>query len=671
MPALSFALFTVLLLSSCVTATPVTGDDFYEGLLKRQEGSAEEAAGLFEKALGSSNRYIREAAAAELLRQHLTGNSELSPKTQKLAGSEATGSWADAYSVISQAETSGTPDAVLTFMLNRSTSGNALTAMEEWLQTSGSAPVFSQAENDAIAGRMAIHSFRYGEALNFFRSVLEDSPSLFFKYPDLISDFGAAFQYTADSRDEGIRLFLELDEAAAIAAKDGNAVWQGHSLQGLVNGENENEIRFRLLFYAGRIARQREMDSIELFQRALPFAMKVSDAQSDAAVWYILRSAIDKSTDLYISFLERYISLWHSDAYFSDVMDRLSRQLIADWKWDDMMRVFQTVRGRHSGITAKYAWIIARAIQEGYIPADTAARTLDLPAKDPVSQLMRLAFDSSTGSLYYRLMSARFLGETFLALPGSIDNSEKTAKTDAVLFLMGFFENGAGDFALPYIRAIENELSPGELSHIAEALAGRGDYINSIALLNRNSNREDFDLSGLTRRDWELWYPRPFDGMIEKYSEQEGLAPYLMLALIRAESAFMPSIVSRAGATGLTQLMVPTAAEIAERIRRQTGVDLRDEDGNIDRSNPEINVQIGTAYLGILTKSHGDPLLALLAYNGGTGRVGRWQRESAASLGLELPVDIFMETVLFPETRNYGRSITAATEVYRMMYFDQ
>ena len=58
-----------------------------------------------------------------------------------------------------------------------------------------------------------------------------------------------------------------------------------------------------------------------------------------------------------------------------------------------------------------------------------------------------------------------------------------------------------------------------------------------------------------------------------------------------------------------------------------------------------------------------DPLLALLAYNGGQTRVRRWYRAAM------LPPDLFLETVEFPETRNYGRSVIAAAAMYRELYY--
>ena len=657
---------------SCATTTqPVAGTDFYEALLKRQSGAETEATALFKRALDSPNYHIAAAAAAELMGQHLTRGADFSAETWSLIGSVATGSWACAFRVLNLAETSRGREETLALLLSRSTGNPVLHAMSDWLRAAPDGLTFTDAENAAIDGRVAASRFRHRDALSFFRVVLDESPDLFFRHPDLLSDLGRAFQFTATGR-EGIDLFLEWEEIAAGSGAD----WQGNPMGELVNADNESFIRFQLLFFAGRIARQRGADNIGFFQRALPFAKEVSTLQSDATIWYILRSAVDESPDMKIAYLERYVSHWHDDISFFGVMDRLSRQLILDWEWDRMIHVFNLVRDRQSGITAKFAWIIGRAIQEGFIEQERAAVAMGLPAGDPVTALMRIAFDSSGRSLYYRLMSAIFLGETFLAMPGADGGSQAGAEeSDAVRFLVGFFENNAAQFAMQHIRAMESRLSLDELRAVAEALAATGNYLDSITLITRFTRRETFDFSQMTRRDWELWYPRPFWDLIERYSVQVGIEPALMLALIRAESAFMPSIVSHAGAIGLTQLMPATAEETAARIRRQGGPDFRVSVGgvgatNLDLNDPAVNIHIGTTYLGILNQRLGDPLLALFAYNGGTGRVRSWRNSELRTLGFQLPVDIFLETVPFPETRNYGRGVTSAAAVYRKLYFD-
>lgn len=87
-----------------------------------------------------------------------------------------------------------------------------------------------------------------------------------------------------------------------------------------------------------------------------------------------------------------------------------------------------------------------------------------------------------------------------------------------------------------------------------------------------------------------------------------GLDPDVFERLIRQESGFDPTAVSRAGAIGLTQLMPATAQDL--------GVDPRD---------PEQNLRGGARFLRqMLDRYGGDYRIALAAYNAGPGNVDRY-----------------------------------------------
>lgn len=87
---------------------------------------------------------------------------------------------------------------------------------------------------------------------------------------------------------------------------------------------------------------------------------------------------------------------------------------------------------------------------------------------------------------------------------------------------------------------------------------------------------------------------------------EEKIEPELAFRLVRLESRFDPSVVSHAGAIGLTQLMLGTARYF------QPGV-TADE-----LTDPETNLRIGFRYLrGLIREYDGDLKLALLVYNRG------------------------------------------------------
>jgi soluble lytic murein transglycosylase len=165
----------------------------------------------------------------------------------------------------------------------------------------------------------------------------------------------------------------------------------------------------------------------------------------------------------------------------------------------------------------------------------------------------------------------------------------------------------------------------------------------------------------------ELWFPRPYGELARKYAEETGAPLALLYGLIRTESAFQSGIVSHAGAAGLTQLMPATAEEMAARILKEGGPDYAATEGGaaagLDLKDPAANIHIGAYYLMFLmTRFEGDTLLSLLAYNGGMNRIRRWKAATA------LPTDLFLETVSLSETREYGRKVIAASEVYKQLY---
>jgi soluble lytic murein transglycosylase len=116
-------------------------------------------------------------------------------------------------------------------------------------------------------------------------------------------------------------------------------------------------------------------------------------------------------------------------------------------------------------------------------------------------------------------------------------------------------------------------------------------------------------------------------------------------------------VVSAAGAVGLTQLMPPTAQEMARRLKLP-------RPGAADLADPALNIRLGAAHLGeLLARFGGSAPLALAAYNAGGGAVRGWWRARAA-----LPLDEFVEDIPLQETRGYVKRVLRSYAAYRMLY---
>ena len=164
--------------------------------------------------------------------------------------------------------------------------------------------------------------------------------------------------------------------------------------------------------------------------------------------------------------------------------------------------------------------------------------------------------------------------------------------------------------------------------------------------------RWDEDDPRLRNLDYPLYYT---DWILDEV-EGTGLDPFLVLALMKQESAFAPHARSYVGARGLMQLMPATAEEWARRLRMGSV-------GEEDLYEPRLNIRLGIPYLAHLVERFGSSEKALAAYNGGPTNVRRWERRVED----ERP-ETFVESIGYPETRTYVRTILNNYHRYRYLW---
>ena len=159
------------------------------------------------------------------------------------------------------------------------------------------------------------------------------------------------------------------------------------------------------------------------------------------------------------------------------------------------------------------------------------------------------------------------------------------------------------------------------------------------------------------RRYWECTYPWGYGEFVRPQAEALGLDPYLVMALIREESAFAPRAVSRTGARGLMQLMPQTADRVARAAKLSLG-------GESGLEAPEVNIRLGTRHVAdLLREQEGRVGLTLAAYNAGSQPVQRWLQR----FGLR-DEDEFIEDIPYAETRNYVKRVLGSRERYAGLY---
>ena len=164
-----------------------------------------------------------------------------------------------------------------------------------------------------------------------------------------------------------------------------------------------------------------------------------------------------------------------------------------------------------------------------------------------------------------------------------------------------------------------------------------------------------YEFSELPREMWNLLFPQSYWKLVQRQARANGLDPYLVMGLIRQESAFDPRATSPADARGLMQVLPKTAStsKRASRIRA-AGARLYD---------PAYNIRFGCAYLRSLLKEfNGKPELALAAYNAGDFRVRDWIKSNSFRDSLE-----FLEAIPIHATRAYVESVLRDAAIYRQL----
>ncbi len=192
-------------------------------------------------------------------------------------------------------------------------------------------------------------------------------------------------------------------------------------------------------------------------------------------------------------------------------------------------------------------------------------------------------------------------------------------------------------------RFATRSMSARELAAAGKIARRWGWYNKGIHAMIRGNYWDDLDIR----------FPLAYRETVEKISTKTAVEDILIYAIARQESAFSEQARSSAGAMGLMQLMPGTARQTA----RKTGIQHRDS----YLFDPEYNINLGSRYLNeLLGQFNGNRILAAAAYNAGPHRVEKWIKRAP----LELPFDVWIETIPFKETRGYVQNVLAFSVIY-------
>ena len=231
-------------------------------------------------------------------------------------------------------------------------------------------------------------------------------------------------------------------------------------------------------------------------------------------------------------------------------------------------------------------------------------------------------------------------------LPGRLSARVRT------LGLIRMFEVAAGEF----LRTSPN--TRGAKLQAAMLLHRGGHYRASTSHLQQLFPGFVYrSLATLPREIWRMLLPIEYAPFFAREARRHGLDPYLLVALVRQESAFDPRAVSSAQARGLMQLIPPTA----KRVARQLQLDRF----SIDQLFlPRLNIRLGAQYLADrLAQFEGNVDQAVASYNAGPDPVNLWLSEGDYREAAE-----FVENIPFTETRNYVKILHRNYRLYKQLY---
>ena len=485
--------------------------------------------------------------------------------------------------------------------------------------------------------------------------------------PALLSDIGKTGVYGAENSAEAAAFFEDFAAQVRVAVSNRQ-----------LSDIDAHRCLFYTLFYEARCrakiggAAQREQ-AVKLFLQAAELADSASDF--DSAMWYYLDTVRMLGLSRYLKALADTVARWKNPAWYADLVQSLRAQLTAakDWKnLETLHTMLATTQLPEQQAAVAYTLACA-----GHLPPDRTAR------------LLQEAAGESHDALYYRILGTYRLGGAQLlkdsfnfhsASNGQTQSGRRTqspgtqaqageshtqadagkAQTstfspqEARTYIDGLLHFGLYDMVYPRIVAVYPSISAEEALQIARTLAGESRYADSIRVIRFSlKNQED----AATKEQLELLYPRPWGELVSKYAAEYGLPEYLLYALIRSESFFQHQVVSGAGAIGLTQLMPATAADIAKKLKV----------ADYSLTDPEINIRFGAYYLAeMIRRSDNRIMPACFAYNAGISRVRGWQKKAQG-----LPEDLFLESLEYAETRDYGRKLLSAATVYGVLYYSE
>jgi len=409
----------------------------------------------------------------------------------------------------------------------------------------------------------------------------------------------------------------------------------------LKHNEQKAFVEYLSYLYLGRLyeksGKANYSDALKYYEKAISDAPTPHDF--DDSNWFRLKLELKTNTTHFLKHLASTMSKWDDHEWYEDIVSDYIVKLVSEKNYKGLLRFYTIIeKSKLDEQKAKLKYILARL---GFLNKKKALKEV---------------YSEPHNFIYYTLLAAYMLKldekDVLYKKKVKREANKLYSSKDAMKILGSYIRYGLYSLIYREIVRIYPTITVSEAFDFSKELRLEGLIPDSINLVQFALNSEG---SLFKKEHLSAVYPRPHYAIVKKWCSYYNVPEYVMYALIRSESFFRVEVSSSVGAQGLAQLMPSTARDIAKTLKVK----------NYDVLDPDTNVRFGTYYLSQMIKRFDGRLMpAMCAYNAGPVAVSRWLRNNKIVFE-----DIFVESIPYEETRNYGKKLLYTACMYAYIYY--
>ncbi len=474
--------------------------------------------------------------------------------------------------------------------------------------------------------RLSVYEKKYNTAYEMAKELLLTKPILACSSKYIFSDFLKVFLFGSKEYEKNAKMLEKFL----------------HNLS--PKTQNYELISYMASLYIARLYEKagKEKEALKHYELAVKKALTPYDR--DDSNWYKLNYELKNNFSLFMKDIKTSFPNWDNHYWYEDLVSNAIVKIVSEKKYRLLLQLYEVVgKSKLAEQKAKLQYLMARSgvIFSQYLKAN-----------------YRAAYNGEHNLIYYTILSAYQLNapleDVLYKKRVKREANSLYSSQDAMKILKAYLDYGLYSHIYKEAVRIYPTITVDEAFSFSKELRLHSLFPDSINLMQFVANSEG---SVLTEEHLRAIYPRPFYNEVSKWAKEYDLPEYIMYALIRSESFFKPLVISHAGAVGLSQLMPSTAKDIARALKIS----------HYDITNPDTNVRFGSYYLSkMLKRFDGHLMPSMCSYNAGPVAVSRWLKKNTIK-----EEDLFVETIPYNETRNYGKKLLATACIYGMLYYNK